>query len=214
VICRIFTDEDEISYIRPDLLRKTPYKEAGKKMKSRILTAVLLAALFVPAAAFADEPTGQDRANAARACSALRTSMGDALFKQTYGTVASNRRNAFGKCVSKMARAEHQSVESARSACSTEQSDPNFAATHGGKSFDEFYGTGPKGANAFGRCVSSKARAASLEKRRDTMNAARQCQAERKTLGASEFRTKYGRNKNDRNAFGKCVSKLAQAQND
>jgi hypothetical protein len=27
------------------------------------------------------------------------------------------------------------------------------------------------------------------------------------------FRAEYGRNANDRNAFGKCVSKLAKAQN-
>lgn len=179
-------------------------------MKSRILIVAALAALVVPAASFADGPTGPDRANGARACSALRTSMGQELFRQTYGTVASNRRNAFGRCVSQWARSEHQSRVSARSACAAEQSDANFAATHDGKSFDEFYGTGPKRANAFGRCVSSKAKAASAEARQNTMNAAKQCKAERK-LGPSEFRAKYGKNANDRNAFGKCVSQLAKA---
>ncbi len=183
-------------------------------MKARFLIAAALAALVVPAISFAAEgPTGQDRENAARACKALRTSMGETIFKQTYGTVQSNRRNAFGRCVSQQARAEHGNQLSARSQCAAERGDVNFAASHDGKSFSEFYGTGPKGANAFGRCVSTKAKAASAEDRSDTMNAARQCKTERTTLGAIPFRVKYGKNANDRNAFGKCVSALAKAQN-
>lgn len=178
----------------------------------RIAIAAILAALLVPAAAFAVTPSGQDRENAARACKALRTSMGLALFRQTYGTARSNHRNAFGRCVSQWARAEHQNRTSARSACEAEWNDPNFAAAHDGKSFQEFYGTGPRGANAFGRCVSSKAKSSSLESRSDTLNAARQCKTERTALGLAAFRAKYGLNRSDRNAFGKCVSKLAKAQ--
>jgi hypothetical protein len=176
-----------------------------------MLFAALLAALILPAAAFADEPTGQDQENAARACSALRASMGLDLFRQTYGTAASNRRNAFGKCVSQWARAEQQNRQSARSQCAAEQADPNVPAAHDGKTFAQFYGTG-KGANAFGRCVSGKAKSASAEDRQDTLNAARECKAERKTLGVPDFRAKYGKNANDRNAFGKCVSALAKAK--
>jgi len=37
--------------------------------------------------------------------------------------------------------------------------DPNFAASHGGETFDQFYGTNPNLNNAFGKCVSSKAQA-------------------------------------------------------
>lgn len=179
-------------------------------MKSRILIVAALAALVVPAASFAEGPSGPDRENAARACKALRASMGEELFKTTYGTVQSNRRNAMGRCVAQMARSEHQSRVSARSACAAEQSDPDFAASHDGKSFAEFYGTPPRGANAFGRCVSSKAKAARAEARENTVNAARQCRAER-NLDPAAFRAKYGRNANDRNAFGKCVSQLAKA---
>jgi hypothetical protein len=179
-----------------------------------MLFAALLAALIVPAAAFAEDGAGQDQANAARACSALRTSMGLDLFRQTYGTAASNRRNAFGKCVSQWTRAEQQNRQSARSQCAAEQADANFAASHDGKSFAQFYGTGPKGANAFGRCVSGKAKSASAEERQDTLNAARQCKSERRTMGVPAFRAKYGKNSNDRNAFGKCVSALAKAQSD
>jgi hypothetical protein len=177
-----------------------------------ILFAAILAALVVPAAAFSEDGAGQDKANAARACSALRTSMGLDLFRQTYGTLESNRRNAFGKCVSKWTRAEHQNRLSARSQCAAEQADPNFPASHDDKSFAQFYGTGPKGANAFGRCVSGKAKSASAEARQDTLNAARQCRSERKRLGVPAFRAEYGKNANDRNAFGKCVSALAKAQ--
>jgi hypothetical protein len=182
-------------------------------MRTVLTTTALLAALAIPAAVFAATPSGQDRENAARACAALRTSMGVTLFRQTYGTAESNRRNAFGRCVSQWTRTERQNRLSAQSACEAERNDPNFAATHGGKTFAEFYGTGPKHRNAFGRCVSSKAKTASAEDRRDTMNAARKCKAERRTLGETAFRIQYGRNANDRNAFGKCVSKLAKEQN-
>jgi hypothetical protein len=176
-------------------------------MKARVFVALLLVALAVPAVALAATPNGQDRENAARTCKALRTSMGPTLFGQTYGTAESNRKNAMGKCVSQHARAESQARQSARAQCAAEQNDPNFPATHDGKSFREFYGN-------FGHCVSSKARAARAEERSDTLNAARQCRAERSQLGLAEFRAKYGRNSSDRNAFGKCVSALAKAQND
>jgi hypothetical protein len=127
--------------------------------------------------------------------------------------VQSNRKNAFGRCVAQWTRAEHQNRLSAREACAAEKADASFAASHDGKSFDEYYGTGPNHRNAFGRCVSSKAKSSSDQARQNTRNAARQCKAERNELGPTEFRAKYGKNANDRNAFGKCVSALAKAQN-
>jgi hypothetical protein len=181
-------------------------------MKSKILITAALVAMVVPAASLGSDPTGQDRENGARVCRALRASLGNDLFRQTYGTAQSHRRNAFGRCVSQWAHTEHQNRISARSACSAEQADPNFAATHDGKSFAEYYGTGPKHRNAFGKCVSSKAKAASETAQASTGNAARECKAERADLGAPEFRAKYGKNANDRNAFGKCVSQLAKSQ--
>jgi hypothetical protein len=181
-------------------------------MKSKILIAASLAALVVPAVSLGSGPTGQDRENGARACRALRASMGEELFRQSYGTAQSHRRNAFGRCVSQWAHTEHQNRISARSACSTEQADPNFAANHDGKSFADFYGTGPNGRNAFGKCVSSKAKAASDQQQSNTRNAAKACKAERADLGAPDFRAKYSKNSSDRNAFGKCVSQLAKSQ--
>jgi hypothetical protein len=179
-------------------------------MKKFLIVSVL-AALIVPAASLGD-PDGQDRENAARACRAIRATLGPELFRQSYGTVQSKRRNAFGRCVSQWTRAEHQNRTSARQACRAEQVDATFPDTHDGKTFAEFYGTGPKHRNAFGKCVSSKAKAASDEARQNTVNAARSCKAERAELGAGPFREKYGRNASDRNAFGKCVSQLAKAK--
>ena len=179
-------------------------------MKTKILIAASLAALIVPAASFGG-PTGQDRANGARACHALRASLGLDVFRQTYGTVQSNRRNAMGRCVSMWTHAAHQTRISARSACSAEQADPNFAATHDNKSFAEFYGTGPKHRNAFGQCVSSKTKAALGQQQSNTQNAAKSCKTERSSMGGPAFRAKYGKNANDRNAFGKCVSQLSKS---
>ena len=179
-------------------------------MKSRILIAAALAVLVVPAASFAAAPTGQDRENGARACRALRVSMTPDVFRQTYGTAKTNRKNAFGRCVSQWAHEAQQARISARSACTAEKADPDFALSHDGKTFDEVYGTGLKHRNAFGKCVSSKAMTASTEAQQNTVNAAAACKAER-SEGVPEFRAKYGKSANDRNAFGKCVSQLAKA---
>ena len=61
------------------------------------------------------------------------------------------------------------------------------------------------GKNAFGKCVSSKAKAKSAKQLHATVNAAKQCQAERLADPAA-FKDHYGTNANKSNAFGKCVS--------
>jgi len=43
--------------------------------------------------------------------------------------------------------------------CKAEMADPAFADSHDGKSFSEFYGTNHNLANAYGKCVSTKAHA-------------------------------------------------------
>ena len=73
--------------------------------KSLILASVL-GALAVPGAAQAsDTPTSGDVANASQECRTERgtTSATRGAFAARYGTNA-NKRNAFGKCVSKKAR--------------------------------------------------------------------------------------------------------------
>lgn len=176
-------------------------------MRKFAMTAAL-ALIVVPSAVSSPTPTKVDRTNGAQDCRALRTKMGLSTFKQTYGTAQAKRKNAFGRCVSKWAREEHENRHNAAQACRAEREELGVQA------FRAKYGTGPKKANAFGRCVSMTRRAESRADPKRTMNAAQTCKAEREKLGVEAFRAKYGTNDNDRNAFGKCVSALAKAQND
>jgi hypothetical protein len=90
-------------------------------------------------------------------------------------------------------------------------------ATLGAVNFKALYAPGGSGANAMGKCVSKHARAATANR----TNAAKTCKAEmampesefRAAHGGLSFAEFYGRNKNDRNAYGKCVSSKAQAAN-
>jgi hypothetical protein len=144
-------------------------------------------------------------------CRTERSAMGVDVFRQTYGT-NKNRHNAFGKCVSKRATATEDAAaeakQNAAQECKAERSaDP--------AAFAQKYGTGNHGANAFGKCVSQKAQAKTKAKVDDQVdadvNAAKACKSERKA-DPQAFADKYGTNKNKRNAFGKCVSKTAKAQ--
>ena len=182
-------------------------------MRKVTIFLLAVASLAAPGTALAAEPpSAQDQTNAARRCQAQRTAMGDVAFRQLYGTNRT-RSNAFGKCVSKLAREEQQNRQNAAQRCRAEQNDPNFAATHGGKTFAQFYGTGRNGNNAFGRCVSSKAQTASTDEQQTTVNAAQACKAQRAAMGDTAFRQLYGTNRNRANAFGKCVSKLTGVEN-
>ena len=86
--------------------------------------------------------------------------------------------------------------------------------------FKENYGTNANKANAFGKCVSGKAKAkkeAAAEdaaEERAEENAAKKCKAERGTTAQSieAFKQEYGTNANKANAFGKCVSKLSKQE--
>jgi hypothetical protein len=51
--------------------------------------------------------------------------------------------------------------------------------------------------------------AAGSPKAGDRTNAAKQCKSERQQMGLDAFKQLYGTNANKSNAFGKCVSKLA-----
>ena len=171
-------------------------------MKIKALIAALAVAAVLPVAASADTASPADKANGARACQALRTSLG-AAFASTYGTNA-DKSNAFGKCVSRWTQAEHQNRLAAETACKAEQADAGFAAAHGGK--------GKKGVNALNRCVQDKTEATRAALKAAVVKAARSCKAERTAMGAAAFKAKYGTNADKSNAFGKCVSKLASAK--
>ena len=176
-------------------------------MRQTLIVLTAVSALALPAMAQADG-TSTDP-NASQACKTQRTQMGTGAFEATYGTNA-NKSNAFGKCVSKMASAQSGDTTASNSKCKTEQSDANFAATHGGKTFDQFYGTNKNGKNAFGKCVSAQSSKAADARNDAVVSAAKTCKAERK-LDPAAFKVKYGTNKNKSNAFGKCVSKAAKA---
>jgi hypothetical protein len=168
-------------------------------MRRAILIA-LVAALVAPVATLAGGPGGK---NASAACTALKAKMGPTAFAQAYAS--------FGACASSMTKLEHQNTAAAEAACRAEQADANFAANHGGKTFDQFYGTGKHGKNAFDKCVSQKTQTSSQTEQQGRLNPAQTCRALRQQLG-STFAVLYGTTKNRRNAFGKCVSKAAQLQ--
>ncbi len=170
-------------------------------MKRFILVFVAVAVLAPVAASAGSSPS----ATGARAdCAKLRAAMGTTAFAHAYAT--------FGACVSRYAPVEQQVTVSATATCTAQQADPNFAATHGGKTFAQFYGTGKNGKNAFDRCVSTVAKANRQAEQQGRLNPARTCRALRTQLTRSVFDQTYGKNSNDRNAFGKCVSQTAKTQ--
>ena len=165
-------------------------------MKNMSLAAIAGALVFaLPALADTTPPTGTPSAE--QQCHTERAQMGVDTFRQTYGT-NKNHHNAFAKCVSKRTDATDQNESEAHSnaaeECKTLQGD------HG---------------NAFGKCVSQHAQEQTADATRQDIqadvNAAKGCKAERKADPAA-FATKYGTNKNHRNAFGKCVSQHAKAE--
>jgi hypothetical protein len=172
------------------------------KLKGFLFALILIAA--IPAVALARGPTATEQSNAATICAGLEKAMGSATFKATYGTNAT-RSDALGQCVARWAKIEQQDTSQATHQCALEQNDANFAASHGGKTFVQFYGTGKSGNNAFGRCVSMKVRATTAQQAQATLNAAQACVKER-TANPAAFKAKYGTNANKSNAFGRCVS--------
>jgi hypothetical protein len=169
----------------------------------KLLFLVAAAAFAAPLALAADPPSSEG-ASPAQACATERTQIGAAAFRALHGTNAS-KSNAFGKCVLKKAQTREGNHQNAVDECRTEQSDANFAGGHDGKSFGDFYGTG-SGKNAFGKCVSGKAKADNQAADAAEIKAAKDCKSER-AVDPAAFKAKYGTNKNKSNAFGKCVSK-------
>ena len=92
---------------------------------------------------------------------------------------------------------------SAEDACRDER------ARVGAATFKATHGTNENKSNAFGKCVSTRARATDAA----ADSASKACRAEQAADEAA-FKAKYGTNKNKSNAFGKCVSKLANEKVD
>jgi hypothetical protein len=189
----------------------------GVGAMNRIAVAVGLAVVMAVPAVAVSKPTKTDKTNAARECRSERGTTAETreAFRAKYGT-NHNKRNAFGKCVSRRSRDEAKEAEAAKTnaskECSAERSRDEAA-------FNEKYGTNKNKKNAFGKCVSGKAKENEAEADRADRRlfraehqAAKSCAAERSSIGRQDFADKYGTNHNKRNAFGKCVSKLARSK--
>ena len=92
--------------------------------------------------------------NAAKTCKAERASLGVDAFAAKYGTNP-NKKNAFGKCVSKTVHqllVQQQAEKNAAKTCMAER------ASLGVDAFNAKYGTNANKKNAFGKCVSQHAK--------------------------------------------------------
>jgi hypothetical protein len=173
-------------------------------MKKITLVAGLVFAVVLPVAAVAKpSPDKGDKRAAQAECKALRG--------QSTATREAFRalQRSFVACVKAKsadeAKEEQAAHTNAAKDCKAERDADREA-------FNEKYGTNANKRNAFGKCVSQKAKekeaAADAEDKQDAAeqkDAAKECDAER-DADADAFREKYGTNANKRNAFGKCVS--------
>jgi hypothetical protein len=166
-------------------------------MRRMIFIGALLALLVLPSAASAAATPG-DRARAVRDCMALKSTMKDAAFRQTFG-----RPHAFARCVRKMTAEEAENRALVVAECRAErEADP--------EAFRDEYGVGPGKRGAFGQCVAEKRRAESRADRADIRNGVRACRGERDDWGTEAFRDEYGTGESGRNAFGRCVAQKAR----
>jgi ABC-type transporter MlaC component len=176
-------------------------------MKTITVAIALVLALAVPAGAVAKpNPDQADRRAAKAECKTLRgkTDATREAFRTLY--------RGFKACVrdkaAEEAGEEQAAHKNAAKECAAERkADP--------EAFADQYGTNANRRNAFGKCVSQKAKANEAkaddedqEEASAFKNAAKECAAER-TADPDAFADQYGTNANNRNAFGKCVSQKA-----
>ena len=184
----------------------------------KLLTAVTLGALLVPAGAAqaGTTPTPTDSKNAAKFCKSLKSSSGSAEnFRSAVDALVTGKvttKNAYGKCVSFYAKDEARERSSARKQAVTDcKAEREAAVTDEQKAaFATKYGA-KNTSSAYGKCVSQHAKANKAEadeNDQERVNAAKTCKTERGTTAESQeaFAKKY------RN-FGKCVSEKARAKN-
>jgi hypothetical protein len=166
-----------------------------------VLTMAGALAFAVPALAQETEPTAPATTpSASKQCKTERTAMGKDAFALLYGTNA-NRRNAFGRCVSKRHHATEEAAEAAHENASKEckaeaQADP--------AAFRTTYGTG-NGANAHGKCVSKKAKAKTAKA------VAAQVDADVEAAKACKAEVKGKKGKARGKAFKACVAEQKSA---
>lgn len=157
------------------------------------LFSLIAAAVLVPAA-LAAEPKAP---NPSQQCTALQAAM-KADFKAAYKT--------FGACVTTKTNQAAADTKNASQVCQAERdmAEADFKAANG-MTFNEKYGANAKDRNAFGKCVSSKAKAAGDARQSAELKASKACKLMRSQKSA-DFAA-YGTGKN---AYGKCVRALAK----
>jgi len=186
--------------------------------KITVMTGLALA-LLVPAVSLAKAtPNAGDKRAAKTECSMWRghSHATREAFQAKFTT--------FKACVKQKAAEEAQEAQNAHSnaarECRAQRSeDPTGFATEWATPGQN--GANRNGRNAFGKCVSSKAKA--KEKKADAQdqedatefkNAAKECASER-SADADAFKLQYGtEGSNFKNAFGKCVSQKVREDND
>ena len=187
-------------------------------MKKLLVLAALLALAAPTAYAAPPAGMGKDSSEAqssgqgsAALCKEQLRTMGLQNFRSTYAPTG-NGKNAFGKCVSRLSQQSEDATKNAAKECKAERG----TTAESRAAFADKYGTNANKKNAFGKCVSGKAKEETQEEQQETLNAAKQCKAERGTTAESRaaFADKYGTNANKRNAFGKCVSALAKEEDE
>jgi hypothetical protein len=170
-------------------------------MKKITLVVGLALILVLPAVSVATpSPDRADKRHAKSECNMFRGHSG--ITREAFLT----KYQSFKACVKSRARDEAKEEQSAHKdavqECRAERTE------HG---------------NAFGKCVSAKAKAkeheADAEDQQEATewgNAAKTCDDERGDTAESRqaFAEKYGTNANKKNAFGKCVSQTARANHE
>lgn len=173
-------------------------------MKKITVVAGLALTLALPTVAGAKPTPDQADKRAAKAeCKTLRgnTAATREAFRTQY--------KSFAACWKAKAAEEAQEEQAAHKNAAKECKAERSADA---QAFAEKYGTNKNGRNAYGKCVSTKAKekeaeadAEDQEHAAEQKSAAKECDAER-DADAAAFREKYGTNANKSNAFGKCVS--------
>jgi hypothetical protein len=184
-------------------------------MKKITLVAGLALILVLPTIAVAKPtPDKGDKRAAKTECKTLRGH--SAATREAFRT----QFRSLAACVKAHAADEAQEEQTAHKNAAQECREERSADQ---AAFQEQYGTNGNKKNAFGKCVSQKAKAkekaADAEDQQeatDFKNAAKECDAERGDTDATRqaFAEKYGTNANKKNAFGKCVSQKARESED
>lgn len=124
------------------------------------ITATAFAAPATVASAKQPKPTGAEKKDAKQYCQKLRKSAGKKNFREMFGTGKNNvnaMRNCKRKQASELARERVKTNSQAKKNASQECREERAADP---AAFQETYGSNGNKKNAFGKCVSKKARAA------------------------------------------------------